>query len=178
MNDDSIDRNALLGPRRRLLRGSFAAPAVLTLYSGSVLASTSMQCLQRNAPRQTPAVSDSNSNRHDTYLRYQLWALVPRDGGRPHSFYIQGRDLAGRVSAGFKPKAGQWQNFDVVGNKAGDTVSSKPELKAHEFKLVNKYAVLRIGVDASVVGVGDGLDGYVCTRSCASSLVGAAFLKL
>ena len=69
--DTQPDRQA----RRKLLRGTFAAPAVLTVYSGGAAATSVASCLV-NA-NGSPVISGIGvTSADDTLLRYQLWALV------------------------------------------------------------------------------------------------------
>jgi hypothetical protein len=117
----------------------------------------------------------------DTYLRYQLWALVKQANGNPDidSYYIQGDDLKSMVGVGFQPTASQWQQFDMTNKKPiGLMLTTKPAKAGnYEFVRVQQYVVLRVDKGGTVVGVGDGVSGLAVSDSCASSLVGAAILR-
>lgn len=90
---DRSDGNlGMVSARRRLLRGTFAVPAVAALHSGSALAaSSSLQCVQNQAasPIFPPA-----TNAPDMYLRVQLFQLW---SGAPGSSTPQGWFLSGHT---------------------------------------------------------------------------------
>jgi hypothetical protein len=173
MNDGTARATA----RRRLIRGAFATPAVLTLYSGGVLAATSSQCDVKGVQSSIASITTVD----DTYLRYQLWALVKLSNSATpkfDSYYIRGDDLKSKVGMGFQPKAEEWQRFDLISMKpAGSILFSPPQKKNYEFKQVQQYVVLRVDSNGTVVAVGDGASGLAVSDSCASSLVGAAVVR-
>lgn len=73
--------------RRRLIKGVFVAPAALTLYSGSAVAQTSMNCVSKQVadPVLPPA-----SGMPDQFLRVPLYGLG--NGGNV-STWIKGADV-------------------------------------------------------------------------------------
>jgi hypothetical protein len=83
----------MVSARRRLLRGTFAVPAVAVLHSGSALAaSSSLQCVQNQAasPIFPPA-----TNARDLYLRvqlFQLWSGVP-GSSTSEGWYLSGNTV-------------------------------------------------------------------------------------
>jgi hypothetical protein len=174
--------------RRRLMRGAFAAPAVLTLHSGGALAATSSRCEARVS--QNVALVTGSA---DTYLRYQLYALRKSNGNNEiDSYWIQGSDLktlkidatTGLVfSQGFHPTSGEWQQYSKSTNTlTGALLYAQPVQPVNnngntgnwEWVRVNEYVVLRVDKDGVVVGVGSGTgNDFVVTGSCASSLVAA-----
>jgi hypothetical protein len=177
LNENVKSGDAGATARRRLIRGAFAAPAVLTLYSGSVAAATSIQCDVKTPQSEIPLVTSAD----DMYLRYQLWALVKQATGNQDidSYYIQGDDLKSMVGVGFQPAASQWQQFDLSTKKpTGAILLSKPtKVGNYDFVRVQQYVVLRVDSNGTVVGVGDGTSGLAVSDSCASSLVGAVILR-
>lgn len=185
--DENIDaRNSVGSARRRLMRGAFSAPAVLTLYSGSVFAATSSQCEIKGATTTTPPVTAAD----DQYLRYRLWALQKVSGdnvGKIDSYYVQGSDLLMKVAQGFTPGSSQWQKFDVGMNKLVDgPLGQKPAKKKPDgtenpnWALVqaDQWVVLRVDNTGAIVGVGNVDAGFVVSDSCASSLSGAAVARI
>jgi hypothetical protein len=177
VNEKMNDRTGTgTSARRKLLRGVFAAPAVLTLHSGGAIAATSSQCDVKTTQSAIEVVRTSD----DTYLRYQLWALVKQVGTlEVDSYYIQGDDLKTMVAVGFQPAASQWQQFDMASKKpSGSILYSKPAKSGqYDFVRVEQYVVLRVNNSGTVVGVGDAGTGLAVSDSCASSLVGAAVLR-
>ncbi|HMO47440.1 MAG TPA: hypothetical protein PKB14_15580 [Rubrivivax sp.] len=192
MNENMNDGVARAGARRRLIRGAFSAPAVLTLYSGSV-AAASVLCSEKT-PVDVPLVTSAE----DTFLRVQLWGLIKKSNNKVESYWVQGsaEELVGRVTRAFQPKNGEWQRMatDWSGNPTGMTegacTSLKPgsskdskspkdkdKDKGYRFERVNKWVVLRVDSHGSIVGVGGSGPGLLASDSCAASLAGAAILR-
>jgi hypothetical protein len=158
--------------RRRLMRGAFAAPAVLTLYSGSATAATSiLNCVARqNGARVNPVPGVVTAD--DNYLRYQLWALVQSANSTVvDSYYIKGADLAVLVRLGQTPylASTQWQQFNISTNVAGTISTTTPALSGYVLQRVNQFVVLRVDAGGKIVGAGDGTDGSAVGDSCWTS---------
>lgn len=167
MNDKIQGSDAPVSARRRLLRGTFAAPTVLTLYSGGALAqaSANLRCVvNQNQPGTaitsgpTIVVDTSNS----TYLRVAL-----RETSSPTTKnWILGSDLpANRSSPPTLPSNTQYYAFDAVAN----TIATGPSIPPPTPVVVAKYAVLRVDATGKVVGVGAGIGGSAIGKSCWTS---------
>ena len=76
--------------RRRLLRGSISAPAVLTLFSGSALAAGSNTMCVSFAVNTTKALP-ADSTAPDTWVRVQVYAI--NLGTDKKSLWVRGADL-------------------------------------------------------------------------------------
>ena len=160
MSDRQQKSGEMVSARRRLIRGAFVAPTVLTLYSGGALAAASskLRCIasQNVAPITTGAaiaVDTTNS----TYVRVQLYVV----GG---IYYVRGQDLpVARVNS--LPTTSQAQTFDIGTNAlTGSPVSTPAGLAP-----ATQYAVLRIDSTGTVVGVGAGSGGSAIGKSCWTS---------
>lgn len=172
MNKSIQELSGKVSARRRLIRGAFAAPAVLTLHSGSAVAAQSVLCSakQNNNPvTPVPGVSTSPS---DGYVRYQLWALVDGTVVVDDKYYIQGSDFGSmQVAVGFRPTTTEWQEFDIANNTAATTyLGTQPSSGTAQFTRVQQYAILRIDASGAIVGVGDGTSGSATGHSCWCSL--------
>lgn len=164
VNDETGDRNAKLGARRRLLRGGFAAPAVLTLYSGSVLASAS-SCLRserQSILKSIPAPPVAPFDSSDTWVRYQLRVLTTKEG-ETHYVHAEFDDSS---------MAGRFLKFDIASNQL---TAEEATFEAAQLQLSGRYAAVRINCDGKAVGVGNFGDGFVSSLVAAASL-GAAFV--
>ena len=174
--------------RRRLIRGAFAAPAALTLYSGSSFAALSVTCLGRQlvlpvlaAPVNDPVPAS------DTYVRVRLQKFTRTGTGagtelgsntNRWSRWVQGLDVAAFQAAGrtnYLPN-GNWQLFDCgltassnVGsvyrtNTLGSilTSSTPSELTAGgncaETKTGDQWVALRVDASGNIIGT-SGLSG-------------------
>lgn len=134
--------------RRQLVRGVFAAPALLTVYSGGALAAGSAKrCLvnQTNQPTMVPV-----STGLDTYVRIRLRRTGP---GNARIFWVSGADLQvwKRPTTTVYLSNSQWQQFDIVNNTAGAISATPP---ANDTPTSGKYAALRFDANGNVVGVG------------------------
>jgi len=133
--------------RRRLVRGVFAAPALLTVYSGGALAAGSAKrCLvnQTTTPTMVPV-----SDRLDSYVRIRL----RRTGqGQSSQFFVSGVDLQAwkRPTTTVYLSTTQRQLFDIGTNTAG----AVSEAGNGADSLSDKYAALRFNANGNVVGVG------------------------
>lgn len=159
MNDQAKVTDARVSARRRLLRGAFSAPAVLTLYSGGAMAAASNQrCLvnQAAAPIAAPPVS----NAADTYLRVQL-----RVSGA--TYYVLGNSLpVNRILS--LPTNSQAQVFDIGLNK----LTGSPIATPGGLALAPKWAALRVNSSGVVQTVGNtNSNGTALFNSCWNSFV-------
>jgi len=154
--------------RRQLVRGVFAAPALLTVYSGSALAAGSaMRCLvnQTNTPV-TKLVSDST----DLWLRVQL-----RQTGSslPFSYWVRGADLQIRLGLRNRNTVylsnSEWQPFNITNNTAGTKTTTAPigDVESNP----PKWAALRLDANGNVVGVGATGAGSALSGTCWHSVL-------
>ncbi len=164
MKQDKHDMQPAVSARRRLIRGAFAAPTVLTLYSGGAMAanSSALRCVvnQNNVPvSPVPLVSTTNS----TYFRVQLHAVSTS----PAVLYVRGDSLpAARI--GTLPTNSQAQVFSITSN----TFTAAPVATPANLAAQNQWAVLRVDSTGNVVGVGaSGSGGSAIFQSCWTSFV-------
>ncbi|MBK9234523.1 MAG: hypothetical protein IPO19_00015 [Rhodoferax sp.] len=123
MNDNIHSSADHSSARRRLIRGSFAAPVALTLFSGSSFAAgSSLRCVvNRNVTPQYPSASTTT----DTWIRVQLWTV---GSGTSASTWASGQDVSlvkGALPVSTFISATQWQCVtagDGTGNTSGYTV--------------------------------------------------------
>lgn len=158
--------------RRRLIRGSFAVPAVLTLHSGASMAAGSINaCLvrQNRYPVTQPSVGSD-----DVWFRYRLWGYVNPSGQTMDSagFWIKGSDLAvydvGGNSVWLSGSA--YQRFDPLSNTLGQTEFSQPKgPDGCKWTNVNRWVSLRVDRHGNVTGAGSSGYGSAVADSCWNS---------
>ncbi|MDP2006134.1 MAG: hypothetical protein Q8K45_10700 [Rubrivivax sp.] len=123
MNDKTHDPKHKLSARRRLIRGAFAAPAALTLYSGSVAARSINNCVTRQVgatPSSTTWPASSGiAGTTDTWVRVRLKKFTGKYGttslSNRYSRWIKGADVVALQAAGTNPpflNSSQWQLYD------------------------------------------------------------------
>ena len=176
MTDKDLDIKPQGNARRKLLRGAFAAPAVLTVYSGGASAVSVSHCLvNANVSPLTSGIGASNAD--DLLFRYQLWGLV-NSIGREYSYWIRGSELTGLIHAAQQPflSASQYQQFDVIGSNglvAGSVTVVQPTRSGYTFQRVSKYVVLRVNNTGAVVSAGSTGSGAPVSDSCWNSFAAA-----
>lgn len=175
MNNSKQDLQPDAKARRKLLRGAFGAPAVLTLYSGGARAASSVStCLVRaNSTPLTSGIGVANAD--DILLRVRLYGLV-NGGGNVSTYWIRGADLSALQRNGQRPflTSQQFQRFDVANNVlvAGTVTNAEPTAAGRTFKATNQYVVLRVSSTGQVVGAGaTGAGGAPVGDSCWNSFV-------
>lgn len=150
--------------RRKLIRGVFAAPAVLTLSTGSALAATSMtQCVSYAATQgNQPGV-----NGGDTWVRVQQYSKAGADG--TVNKYVSGSDIVAlrgtKTSVGVYIGASQWQQLGstalIEGSRFGGAL---PVVDT------GKFVAVRIDTSGNLVGiVGAGSGGGAVAGTCWAS---------
>jgi len=179
--------------RRRLVRGAFAAPAVLALYSGSAVAmASSLRCVN-NQVRNSPVRHVELSDGRDRYVRVQLWSLKPlRSTVTPDKYrwYLSGDDfvdlatLSPRISNSFLVR-NQWRRFDSTATApdlvVGNPLLSRPVWSSEDNGVLTRdgqWVAVRIFADrqgVDILGVIDGsLDGSAVSGLCWASFVTGA----
>ena len=129
--------------RRRLVRGAFSAPALLTLCSGSALAAASLTCRSKAIADQATIPATANVPATGNWLR------VPAYKKANGKYYIFGNDvcnLATTLGGSSYLTRTQWQNvslspFNIV--EAG-TFTTLPGLQTGEYVAVKINAAGRI----------------------------------
>lgn len=124
MNDQTQNPDNKVSARRRLIRGVFAAPAALTLYSGSVAARSIQNCVTKQvsatgAPATWPS-SSGIAGAPDTWVRVSLKKFTGKYAATPlsnrYSRWIKGADVVALQAAGTNPptfvSGSQWLLYD------------------------------------------------------------------
>lgn len=160
--------------RRKLIRGTFAVPAVLTLHSGASVAAASVNsCLKRqNSGASTQPVAAQD----DAWFRYQLWGYVNSANGEislPHGFWIKGSDLAVYDMRGNSVwlKGAAYQRFDVASNSLLSQIEyGQPKGPDNcSWKRVNHWVSLRVDRHGNLTGAGRSGFGSAVADSCWNS---------
>jgi hypothetical protein len=171
---DGSNSREVVSARRRLIRGTFAAPALLALHSGSAIAgaSSNLRCLEIGA--QPTAVVPAGT---DTIVRVALYKPGSASSGGPER-YLKGADvysvyaIATRVgvSSSFLPSGSYWRQVTVTN---GLVTLGAPSLDAPSGQMspAGEYIALRFAPGATtpveVVGV---IDGNSSTLGSAASI--------
>lgn len=170
MTDKDLDIKPQGNARRKLLRGAFAAPAVLTVYSGGASAASVSHCLvNANISPTTSGIGATNSD--DSLFRYQLWGLVD-SSSNVVSYWIRGQDLMPFMRASQLPflQNGQFQQFDITTNSlVGPVTATQPNGTGLTFQQVVKYVVLRVNSTGALVSAGGAGSGAPVSDSCWNS---------
>ena len=173
MTDKSPDIQPHGKARRKLLRGTFAAPAVLTVYSGGAAATSVSHCLvNANASPTTSGVGVTSAD--DLLFRYQLWALV-HNGHTADvlSYWVRGSDLTVFIRASQPPflQSSQFQQFDTTANAllSATVTTTQPSDPGSTFQRVSKYVVLRVNSTGALVSAGGSGSGAPVSDSCWNS---------
>lgn len=159
--------------RRRLVRGSFGVPAVLTFASGSALAASSTKCLV-NAPQTAATVATSQLQ--DNYLRVRLRQKADGSG----LLYLFRSDIdvfsqpprSWQIDATKFPASNHMRGWD----KSSNTYSGSDTTADSNFVQKDEWVAIRVAyvtVPTSgymVTGVGNVGSGNVASASCATSL--------
>lgn len=150
--------------RRKLVRGVFAAPALMTVCSGSALASqSSMRCLARHVHDNTNVTPKVGSL--DNWTRVQLHRAT--DG----KLYVSGSHVASvfTTSNSVYPAVGTWLEIDgTTGAPVGSALTTMPSGCTHTYA-TPKYVVVRFDTAGNVTGVGTAGAGSNVGASCWNS---------
>lgn len=143
--------------RRRLLKGSFAAPAAMTLCSGSALAASSTQCLKiGTAYNATPLLTESDTS-STTFWRVQVYSATADPGAQ----WIKGADVVNLNGAGASPFLTSLQYYKYKKNNAntGQGVGTKTTATSEFGSLVSSNPQKWVGVRVNSVGNIVGIQG-------------------
>ena len=146
MNDKIQGTEAPVSARRRLIRGVFAAPAALTLYSGSVSARSVINCVTKRVT--SPELPGLTTEQGTTFIRVQLQKFTGKLGTtgltNRTSRWIRGSDIALLQAAGQSVyiTATQWQLYD---RDTTGTTSSCNLGGSTPFNPASAYALTTVG---------------------------------
>ena len=163
--------------RRRLIRGAFAAPAALTLYSGSVAAG-SLSCVAAVVNHQPVDDADGSST---TYLRVPLRVLFEGTSDKILAKFVGAEDLAMltadlAVTSYLSP--GHWQcvfaasaSFEAGETYTTDEIASSSGGMTPKMDGSSDYLAVRVSADGNILGVQGFYDdeGAVKTSAMAAS---------
>ena len=149
--------------RRKLLRATMSAPALLTVYSGSAMAGASTRCLANAVARPTtrpvitagtPAAAQST----DAFVRVRLYK-------QGDDYWVNGGDLGSSVGIPQGPTRQQARKFLIA--DLHNTFSGDAQALPNGAKPSDKYAAVRYDASGTVVGVGSSsTSGSAITQSC------------
>lgn len=169
VNDNMKDSSDTSSARRRLIRGSFAVPAVLTLYSGGALASKSSKCLAKatTSPSTKDVVNVPGSSFPDTWSRVQLLFSG--------STFIFTKASLGSLtlSSAFLSSSFVWQKFgvDPADSIKYNKLYGNPHTNSPSgYSPSTRWAALRFNNLGEVVGIGLSGSGSCVGSSCWTSL--------
>lgn len=170
LNDPTTLKNSA---RRKLVRGAFAVPAVMTLHNGSAFAASSAAaCLvnQNLSAQGAPTWVAAD----DSWFRYQLWVI--RKTMTPTqilSYWINGAELSPYVRANQLPflPTGSWQGFDIATNAFVNSAIATTPSYNNSCQLVKAgpWVVLRVNGQGAIVGAGASGQGSAVSDSCWNS---------
>jgi hypothetical protein len=163
VNEPVKEVSARISARRRLIRGAFAAPAALTLCSGSAFAAASSDL--RSIARQVndPRYPKVEANPTDTWVRVPVYSY-------DKTLVVSGADVAyfqGSANNRFITP-NQWA---TVANPHSLVEPKSPPDATHQ------YAALRVDVDGTILGISTGSEtfGSAVTMSSWTSFTGINF---
>ena len=123
MNDKPQDSRAVVSARRRLIRGAFAAPAALTLYSGGAFAAPSFTCVARQ--NQPGNAINAPVNPNSTFVRVRNFRLINGLSLKNAAFFVSGADVASLLPPGGSYlTSAQWQCVAITGTGLGFTIGT------------------------------------------------------
>jgi hypothetical protein len=176
-----------LSARRRLIKGSFAAPAALMLFSGGAAAATSNTCVARAATSTaTPQGFDTAIPSGTTgWLRVQASTYTKTDINKPPkiSYFITYTNISAVVSAAGS-KSGIMNNWIVTG-QALCVESGEPKYKVDtlygsgigdgklpDFTSSDRWYSVLVNENGQIIGIGtytNGRAGNSVSQSCWNS---------
>ncbi len=189
-------KHEMASARRRLIRGSFAAPAVLALHSGSAIAASShVRCIINQVENPTTAVVPWTQVDDGFYVRVQLhghWESETKVGrlDKVKAYYLQGSVIDAKISTAATPQpvnlfltgSTSWRKISLGTGGAIAEVGPSGASPGNYLQLVPRFVALRIGIvtvdgikTPEVRGLVDGNSGSAITaKSCWSSFAGVS----
>jgi hypothetical protein len=143
-----------LAQRRKLIRGAFAAPAIMTVCTGSAFAATS--ALRPLVNRCNSPVYMPCSTTTDTWLRVQCWQDTATN-----TFYVYGGDLYSsykRPTNTICVGSTNYRQVDFSTNSAGVMAGADCALPSGAARC-SKYIGVSFDSNGNVVCVGQGTVG-------------------
>jgi hypothetical protein len=167
-----VATGGVVSARRRLIRGAFAAPTALTLYSGNVFAaSSSLRALGNqidNAEFPDP-VTEAQLDPTDTWIRVKVWEWTDPNDSAKKVLLVQGNEVIGLpygCGSSFV-MGGQWAA--VATSEVFDTNGAIP-VETNPLQ----WAALRYDREGYVVGVStadqDVMGTSALTKSAGASI--------
>lgn len=153
--------------RRKIVRGLFAAPALMTVCTGSAFAAqSSLRCLATHVTNNTSALPKVGGL--DTWTRVQLHKATDS------KYYVSGSQLAAVFvnSNSVYPAVGTWLGIKADGTVATGTYSTPQTTMPPGATLTYtspQYVVVRFDNMGSVTGVGTAGTGANVGASCWTS---------
>lgn len=174
MNEKSksspASQNSKVSARRRLIRGAFSAPALLTIYSGSAMATSSpLRCvINQNATPVHPTALTSAPAQSERYARVRVF-----QGSVDSLFYVKGYDISLHVKKGVTPYIATNQVQQITPDSVPGTFRAPktfPSTSIGSLNGVNRWVALRIDPTGKIIGVvGGGNGGSAIANSCWTS---------
>lgn len=155
--------------RRKLVRGAFAAPAILTVCSGNAIAAqSSLRCLATHVANNTSVTPKVGGL--DTWSRVQLFKAT--DG----KYYVSGTQVSSvyTTSNSWYPAVGTWLEINsttgAVATTGAYTVSNSVTPPGATLTYTSpQYVVVRFDAAGNVTGIGTAGSGANVGASCWTS---------
>ena len=153
--------------RRRFLSGGAAAPFIMTVHPGSVLAASSTSCFVNAGKQVTPEIlpdpvsTGPNAPDPDIWLRRAIKLIKLKDGTNPELADIYLRPFAGHTNVYWK----------FVSNTSAPVITSLVPGLLTEREVGTKQALLLVDNTGNIVGFQweTGIPGGKITKSCYTS---------
>ena len=171
--------------QRRLVRGAFAAPAALTLMSGSAFAATSLSCVARqltNPVQPTPDPAMTANGGGDNYIRVQLQQkFTGAPSPATQSTWVSGADLLlapvpPAVASGSFLGTNNWWCYTAGASSGYSAGRMYSDADAKDIArggtptlMPNQYVAVRFDVTGKIVSVTSAANTSAVSHSCWSS---------
>lgn len=167
MEDQAQGPGSKVSARRRLIRGAFAAPAALTLYSGSVAARSINNCVARETSGMTPPAPGPVAA-PDTFVRVQLQKFQKSPtASYPNAWsrWVRGFDVSSLLASGqtvfvsgTSTTSTNWYLYDKGSASAyaltpiGTIIGTTP-VEGTTVQSASQWVALRVASNGDIVGV-------------------------
>ncbi len=174
MNEPSEKPSPDRAARRKLVRGAFSVPAVMTLVSGSPAAATSLVCALKPRP---PTPSNGVGTSEMNLVRIPYFKSRNTSGSYAGKFYIKGSDLHAKkfpgrsvTGSGLAVSTG-WQEIRFSGGHPvpSGVAAGDPNLS----NTVSGHVIVRYDDVGNIVGFAKGTSGTAMGASCWVSAIAA-----